>query len=228
MSDEIIAKAIAQIAEHENAAAYHGNEAARLKSFVNQYDQFAGREPRFGDVTVALPIAAVTPKPTTTTRGWSAGDFLGKPFATAVKLIMQARYELAGRPAPATVDGIRETLLQGTYDFGTNNPDQQKHGIRIALGKNTQTFVRLPNSDLFGLAEWYPGVKKSIPRKALKLNGEQPASAGESSEVAGTTEAAELADGGQPPAAQRRTLLPIARVREVRPKDQQDASKEEA
>jgi hypothetical protein len=121
------------------------------------------------------------------TKGWNAGDFLGKPFATAAKMVMQARYELAGKPSPATVDDIRETLLQGTYDFGTNNADQQKQGIRIALGKNTAVFVRLPNSDLFGLIEWYPGLKRTPRARPRLYLDESPTSGGEDAEPAPTS-----------------------------------------
>lgn len=46
--------------------------------------------------------------------------------------------------------------------------------MRISLGKNSAAFVRLPNTDLFGLIEWY-GKKAGKPgRKAAADPGAIP------------------------------------------------------
>lgn len=130
-------------------------ESSRLKRWVNEGDILAGREPRFanvGDGSVFTVEGVVKPKG----RQFSPGQFYNKPFAGAVKLIMIGAYEANGnQPAPVSVDDIHESLLQGSFSFGTSGADSQKTSIRISLGKNSTTFVKLPGSDLFGLAEWY-------------------------------------------------------------------------
>ncbi|SHG43055.1 hypothetical protein [Bradyrhizobium erythrophlei] len=152
--DPVVAKALEKIAFHEA-------ETARLKRWVNGYDEMAGEQPRFGDVGAGAEMAG-GPVRTRAGKQWQPGDFLGKPFATAARSIMLARAEAAGGgAAPASVDDIQEALLQGAFDFGTANSENQKQSIRISLGKNSVTFVRIPNSDLFGLLEWYPGLKKA-------------------------------------------------------------------
>lgn len=79
---------------------------------------------------------------------------------------MQARFIAAGnKPTPATVDEIHEALTQGTFKFETSTADGQKNSIRISLGKNSTNFVKLPNSDLFGLVEWYGGRPGATRRR---------------------------------------------------------------
>jgi hypothetical protein len=177
MSD-LIATAVEKIAEHENQAAFHHSEAVRLKNWVNDADRLAGNEPRYKDVDFTAPmspinVAAALRSPAAKT--WQVGDFLGKPFAAAVKSVLAARYEIASKPSPASVDEIREALLQGTFDFGAANADQQKQGIRISLGKNSVAFVKLPNTDLFGLVEWYPGLKKAAKSSTKGTDKDSPA-----------------------------------------------------
>lgn len=58
-------------------------------------------------------------------------------------------------------------MASGSYAFETTGSENHRNSIRISLGKNSATFVRLPNSDLFGLNEWYVAkVKKSARPKA--------------------------------------------------------------
>ncbi|GEC55981.1 hypothetical protein ABIF38_001741 [Bradyrhizobium japonicum] len=161
--DPVVTKALEKIL-------FHQSEAARLKRWVNDYDEMSGAEPRFGDVETATTTASVVGS-RRTPKQFQPGEFLGKPFATAVRVIMEARAEAAGNsPSPVSVEDIQEALIQGAFDFGTTNSESQKQSIRISLGKNTVTFVRIPNTDLFGLLEWYPGLRKAgKPRK----NGEK-------------------------------------------------------
>jgi hypothetical protein len=192
MTDDPIATAIERITQHETQAAFHTGEALRWKIFVNGADELAGREPRYSDTALpgASPTASSPVKSALKT--WDAGDFFGKPLATAAKAVLQARYEAIGKPAPASVEEIREALLQGTYSFGTTNAEQQRQSIRISLGKNSTTFVKLPNTDLFGLPEWY-GQR---PRARLRLrNGSNEVPTSDSTETEVEEEAAE------PPAA---------------------------
>lgn len=184
--DPILTKALEKIV-------FHQNEAARLKRWVNDYDEMAGEKPRFDDVEAVFSAASPS-GPRRSNKQFQPGDFLGKPFATAVRTIMEARYEAAGGAAsPVSVEDIQGALIQGAYDFGTTNSESQKQSIRISLGKNTVTFVKIPGSDLFGLLEWYPGLRKAVkPRK----NGEKDQAT--SSTADGTDDGAE---GGNEEAA---------------------------
>jgi hypothetical protein len=150
--DTLIAKALEQIAIHDA-------ESLRLKRWVNDADIMLGASPRFGDLQAAVPgvVAKASAKK------WGPGAFFNKPFSTAVRMILIARHEAAGNePAPATVDEIHDALAEGSFGFETNGADAQKNSIRISLGKNSAAFVRLPNTDLFGLVEWY-GKKPGKP-----------------------------------------------------------------
>ena len=171
-----IASALERIEQHEAQAAFHNGEATRWKTVVNALDELEQRAPRFTDFTPlnsAVTNAGQAPR-IQTTRAWAVGEFLGMPFATAAKAILQARFDAGSKPSPASVDDIREALLQGTYNFGTTNVEAQKQSIRISLGKNSALFVKLPNTDLFGLLEWYPGLRKPTAKtRALKTSDEK-------------------------------------------------------
>jgi hypothetical protein len=134
-------------------------EARRLQAFINEADRLDGREPRFPDVSElgGGPIAGNGHRPgvRNTPAKWEPGSLFNKPFSTAVRMILAARHEAAGKPHPASVDEIYEALTQGSFSFDTSGVEAQKNSIRISLGKNSATFARLPNSDLFGLVEWY-------------------------------------------------------------------------
>jgi hypothetical protein len=157
--DTLITKALEQIA-------FHDSESLRLKRWVNDADTMLGNEPRFGDLAAAThaPLPMINKS---ATKAWAPGAFFNKPFSTAVKMILVGRYEAAGNePSPASVDEIHTSLTEGSFDFETTGVDAQKNSIRISLGKNSASFVRLPNSELFGLLEWY-GKKAGKPgRKA--------------------------------------------------------------
>lgn len=182
--DPLIQKALDTIA-------FHDSEGMRWKAWVNDADKMMGNEPRFGDIAAGGPFVTSAPANRAPKR-WQPGALLGKQFATAVRLVLLARYEAAGEPSPASVDDIHEALSQGTYDFGTAGADAQKQSIRISLGKNTAAFVRLPNTDLFGLVEWYPGLKKAgKPRKTGdKDQGTSTAADDSGGDVGGVEEAA--------------------------------------
>jgi hypothetical protein len=140
-------------------------EIIRLKMWVNDADVLEGREPRFSDVTAAVVAGpGMTAGAAPQGKKWQPGDFFNKPFSAAVRNILLARAGAGGNPNPASVDEIHEALVQGSFNFGTSGAENQKNSIRISLGKNSAAFVRLPNSDLFGLVEWYGGR----PKKAKK------------------------------------------------------------
>jgi hypothetical protein len=187
--DPVTIKALEKISAFEA-------EIMKLKIFVNEADKLNGLTPRFNDLTATPGIGASA----AAQRRWQAGEFFNKPLSSVVRQILLARAEIAGGPAPASVEDIHEALFQGTFNFESSGAEAQKAGIRISLGKNSATFVRLPNTDLFGLVEWY-GKKPGKPgRKAPSENG-TASPAEPSSTTEETTEAATIDDGEEEQAA---------------------------
>lgn len=166
--DPLITKALEQIAFHEA-------ESHRLKRWVNDADVMLGAQPRFADLSGSVASVAVVAAGAT--KKWNPGAFYNKPFSTAVKLILTGRYEAVGvDKAPASVDDIHDALTEGSFGFETSGAEAQKNSIRISLGKNSASFVRLPNSELFGLPEWW-GKRAGKPgRKAAGAEVEGSAS----------------------------------------------------
>ncbi len=159
--DTLTVKALEKIAAAEA-------EIVRLKMFVNEADRLNGNEPRFGDVSAVAVAGTQTTRPAM--RRYSPGEFFNKSFSGAARAILVDRYEAAGKnPNPASVEEIHEALAQGSFAFETSGVEAQKNSIKISLGKNSASFVKLPNSELFGLIEWYgkkpgkPGRKSALP-----------------------------------------------------------------
>lgn len=150
--DPIFEAALAELASHE-ARVYE------IKSWINQGCKFAGREPMFPDIQE--PGVATGAGATSLRIG--PDDFFNKPFATAVREILSMR-EAAGMTRAASIDEIYSALKQGGFNFGNADPDKQKQGLAVSLGKNTVTFRKLPNG-LFGLAEWYGPSGKPMQRR---------------------------------------------------------------
>jgi hypothetical protein len=145
-------------------------EMNQLKSFVNQADSLSGREPRFREADnteMSAPVSMTASATPRSAKRWQPGAFFGKPFAAAVRQILEARHSAASGPSPASAEEIHEALNQGSFAFDTSGVEAQKHSIRTSIGKNSYLFVKLPNSDLFGLGEWY-GTR---PKRAAKKNG---------------------------------------------------------
>lgn len=79
------------------------------------------------------------------------------------------RAEVAGRSNPASIDDIYSVLVEGGFNFPSNDPEKQKQGLAVSLGKNTIAFRKLP-SGLFGLAEWYGGGARSARRSKRHID----------------------------------------------------------
>jgi hypothetical protein len=138
-------------------------EAAKVKAFINQICEFDGREPMFSEAELKAEPGQ--------SRSFSIApdQFFNKPFATAVREILTIRADTAGRSNPASIDEIHAVLVEGGFNFQTNDREKQKQGLAVSLGKNTVTFRKLP-SGLFGLAEWYGGAKAQ--RRKVIVRGE--------------------------------------------------------
>ncbi len=88
-------------------------------------------------------------------------QFYGRPLATVVKEILEARGQAMGAPE------IIDALERGGYDFGGHDWKEKDRlrSFTITLAKNIVGFHRLPNG-FFGLPKWYPEAIKQ--RKATK------------------------------------------------------------
>ena len=176
----LIDKALEKIAAHTA-------EVVRLKRFINQADKLADELPRFPEVDEEGTHDTLPQSSPVSRKGkkWNPGDFFNESLAGAVRRILIARKETAGGPNPASVDDIHSALSEGSFNFDSTSTDAQKAGIRISLGKNSVAFVKLPNSDLFGLIEWY-GQRKGKPGpKKTATNGGTSTSTTAGEEAAG-------------------------------------------
>jgi hypothetical protein len=174
-SQGVIEKALARIDEIDAQIGPLLAERNRLRVFVNQACEFAGREPMFPD---SSGDEASTGKPSNGAKAGVAAQparpagqiqirpdmFFNQPLATAVRLYLEARKELG--MGPASADDIHDALIRGGYGFPSRDTENQKRGLQVSLSKNTITFRRLPN-ELYGLAEWYP----SPPRQQRRGGG---------------------------------------------------------
>lgn len=144
----------------------------KTKLAINALHEALGDKPPYTDVD--------SKGPSLKRKGMRADAFYGKPFATAVREVLDMVRK------PMRVPEIVETLQSGGYDFGkTKNLEK---AVQISLGKNTNTFVRLPNSDAFGLADWYGNVKKTKPDKSSSESQAGSQNGGESLELSETVD----------------------------------------
>lgn len=139
-------------------------DAYEIKRWINQGCEFAGREPMFPDLPHPGGIAG--PR----TLRFDVDEFFNKPMATAVREVLTKRKEVGMTP-PADISDIHAALVAGGFNFPSSDPEKQKQGLAVSLGKNTITFRKLP-SGLFGLAEWYGATPKAQRRRTVILRGE--------------------------------------------------------
>jgi hypothetical protein len=91
---------------------------------------------------------------TTATR---SDEFYGKPLATAVRTILERRKR--ANLGAATVPEIYKAMKDGAFHFEAKNEANAQRSLHIAMSKNAAVFHRLPNSNKYGLREWYPAIK---------------------------------------------------------------------
>lgn len=82
--------------------------------------------------------------------------FYGQALNTSIREILEMNRAVG--KGPASVREIYDMLVKGGYQFTTTVAQNAQRGLRISLGKSSQTFHKLPNGS-FGLKEWYPDVK---------------------------------------------------------------------
>src|SRR4051794_17633763 len=93
MSDDPIKSALERIDHHDAQAALHTAESVRWRTVVNALDELAQRAPRFSDVTAPMTVTVTPAAAPSRLQAWAAGEFLGMPFATAAKAVLQARFD---------------------------------------------------------------------------------------------------------------------------------------
>jgi hypothetical protein len=159
--------------EHVREEIAKAEEALRpKKALVNQLCELAGVPLMYelGDSATA-PLRVIR-----------RNAFYGKPLSTCVREFLEMRTTLPVREA--TLDDIFSALKEGGYDLKASGDkeEDQKRGVAIAIGKNSQTFHRLPTGD-YGLISWYPNIRE---RKGKQENGgkeEKPSDKTAASEV---------------------------------------------
>lgn len=162
------------------------------KKLVNQLCAFAKLEPQYGDDALqpeGAPQLAV-----------KRNSFFGQPLSTCVREFLEMRWR--AKLGPASLDDIFGALKTGGFDLdqiSTKSETDQKRGLAITLGKNSVTFIRLPNDD-WGLVEWYPGYKDKRKKKAENGNGKE--------EAGGDVDGGEAGADVEPPAETKEEAAP--------------------
>jgi hypothetical protein len=124
------------------------------KRKINELSLKAGETPPFPDIDSEGTgnLANIAPD-----------QFYGKPLVPSVRDILKAK----GRAMPGRE--IYDILKRGGAVFEGKDDAVKYRGFTIALSKRSETFEKIPNSDSYGLREWYPELKK-----AKKAKPEEP------------------------------------------------------
>jgi hypothetical protein len=138
------------------------DEVAKTKRFINTAYELAGQTPPYPDVDrETRPVSGKIRK----------DQWYGRPLATVVREILEMRQ--AANLGAASIDEIFDALKSGGFEFEFKDKETAKRGVGISLAKNTSVFHRLPSGS-YGLAAWYPNVKK--PKKTGAGENGQPGS----------------------------------------------------
>jgi hypothetical protein len=150
--DQTINSYCAKIQEHERAA-------AKIKALINSMLELDGRPPMFTEVELQTSTPTLNIRP---------DQFFNRPFASCVRTVLEARAGM--KQGAASVDDLYAALIAGGFNFDQDDEAVAKRNLAISLGKNTATFVRLPNG-LWGLKEWYPNASRVKPRTGVQITG---------------------------------------------------------
>lgn len=151
MSDHVL-KTIEQIQNEVTMA----EESLRPKKLlINQLCGVAGIPPIYTNIESSASVRGVSIR---------RNAFFGRPISTCIREYLEMRTALPVKEA--TLDEIFAALKEGGLDLkaSAEKEEDQKRGVAITLGKNSQTFLRLPTGD-FGLLAWYPNIKRSKESK---------------------------------------------------------------
>ena len=113
--------------------------------------------------------------PSAVFKGIRRNAFYGKPLSSCIRQYLEMRENLPVKEA--TIDEIFAALKEGGYDLSGATEEDQKRGVSIALGKNSQTFHRLASGD-FGLVSWYSNIKRGKePKNTVTTASAEPTEA---------------------------------------------------
>lgn len=106
-------------------------------------------------------------KPATAALGPILPDqYFGKPTATVVRDILERRKRANLGAIP--LNDLYEAMKAGGFEFESKDPEIARRSVAITLGKNTQTFTRVPSTGSWGLAEWYPNARRPKAQAAAQ------------------------------------------------------------
>ncbi len=134
------------------------------KILANQLCARAGIAPIYLDIDNQSSTSAI--------KGIRRNAFYGKPLAACIRQYLEMRENFPVKEA--TLDEIFAALKEGGYDLTGSTEEDQKRGVSIALGKNTQTFHKLASGD-FGLVSWYSNIKRKEPKSTGDIIKDYPA-----------------------------------------------------
>lgn len=127
------------------------NELVEMKKTVNQLCKLVNHS----------PIYLTEVKPEKSSTALLKGDeYYMQPIARVIGLILEKR-KMSGL-GPATVKEMYDAMKAGGYKFDAKDDENAMRGISISMSKNVAKFHKLP-SGKFGLTEWYPELKGSLP-----------------------------------------------------------------
>lgn len=170
--NEAFTKAIAEIQEQqikplEEQIRPITDQINAKKKLINSLCEAAGEQPMYPDVEGDKPVTA--------TLGAILPDqYFGKPTATVVRDILERRKNRGLSAIP--LNELYEAMKAGGFEFDSKDPETARRSVAITLGKNTQTFIKVPSTGYWGLAEWYPGAKRNKPQAASTAATAAPAS----------------------------------------------------
>jgi hypothetical protein len=133
-------------------------EVRETKKTINMLSRRMGDEPPFDDVEeISSYGGAIRPD-----------EYYGKPLLSAIQSFLER-----GNKRARSGEEILRALEQGGFDFAAQGwkENDRLRSMAIALGKNPQTFHRLPNST-FGLRIWYD--EAYLKRVRAIRSGEEP------------------------------------------------------
>ncbi len=128
-------------------------EVVATKKLINTLCLKVGDQPMFTGVDEPADGAGVT---------FRNDEFYGQPLSSVVRLVLEARKR--ANQGAASVAELYDAMEAGGYNFGSEDVENAKRGLRISLTKNSQTFHKLPNGR-YGLRDWYPEIRDPKPSK---------------------------------------------------------------
>jgi len=143
-------------------------KAAEARNAINALLQARGLPPRYAeDASIQNASTAALPIPTQIKRD----SFYGKKQMTAIRELLEMRR--GSGEGPATPKEVVAALKAGGYRFEAKSDEIALIGVRALMRKATTVFHKLPGTNAYGLASWYPNARATpeTSAKSSKLLG---------------------------------------------------------